>query len=32
MGHASVKITLETYGHLTPNSEEEAGARLSTRT
>jgi integrase len=28
MGHASVKITLDRYGHLMPNSEEEAAARL----
>jgi hypothetical protein len=28
MGHASVKITLDRYGHLMPNSEEEAAAKL----
>jgi integrase len=28
MGHASVKITLDRYGHLMPNSESEAAARL----
>lgn len=28
MGHASVKITLDRYGHLMPNSEAEAAARL----
>src|ERR1700682_5987970 len=28
MGHARVKITLDTYGHLMPNSEEEAASRL----
>jgi integrase len=28
MGHASVKITLDRYGHLMPNSEEEATAKL----
>jgi hypothetical protein len=28
MGHASVKITLDRYGHLFPNSEAEAAERL----
>lgn len=28
MGHASVKITLDRYGHLMPDAEEEAAARL----
>ena len=28
MGHASVRITLDRYGHLMPNSESEAAARL----
>jgi integrase len=28
MGHASVKITLDRYGHLMPNSEEEASTQL----
>ena len=28
MGPARVKITLDTYGHLMPNSEEEVAARL----
>jgi integrase len=29
IGHASVKITLDTYGHLMPNSEQETAARLN---
>src|SRR5437588_12843976 len=28
IGHASVKITLDRYGHLMPNSEEEASTKL----
>lgn len=28
MGHASVKITLDTYGHLMPASEQETAAAL----
>jgi hypothetical protein len=28
MGHASVKITLDTYGHLMPRSERETAAAL----
>ncbi|MFL5953852.1 MAG: hypothetical protein ACJ76I_07065 [Gaiellaceae bacterium] len=28
MGHASVNITLDRYGHLMPNSEQETAARL----
>jgi integrase len=28
MGHASVTITLDRYGHLMPGNEDEAAARL----
>jgi integrase len=28
MGHASVKITLDRYGHLMPSSETDTAARL----
>jgi len=30
MGHASITVTLDTYGHLMPGSEAEAGALLQT--
>ena len=30
MGHASVSITLDRYGHLMPGSEEEAAGLLDT--
>ena len=30
MGHASITVTLDTYGHLMPGSEAEAGALLET--
>ena len=29
MGHASITITLDRYGHLMPGSEDEAVARLN---
>ncbi len=28
MGHANIKITLDTYGHLMPGNEEEAAGLL----
>lgn len=30
MGHASITITLDRYGHLMPGNENEAAARLDT--
>ena len=29
MGHSSVTVTIDRYGHLLPGSEDEAGERLS---
>jgi hypothetical protein len=30
MGHASITVTLDTYGHLMPGSEDEAAALVET--